>query len=247
METSPELTETESKKEKTCHYLVSSNQLRKKDNYFIYDMSLDNIFSFKIDWIEFGRNIKNINAFNNRFKIDETEIVIQYGTYTKNQLISTINKLFTELSIDCKIEWVETTNKVKFISSKKFKLNFTSKINYNLGFKNTVYSNNNQYISEDAPKIVISKLCLVNENQEFNNIHYKPFDCMEIYDYTNDSICQKFTKENIMKKQTGLDIVRFAFNVLYVLENEQIENAKNLYDLDINDYPLFYLYFTFKN
>jgi hypothetical protein len=235
-------------------YLISNNDLRKEDDYLVFDMSLKNIINFKLNWFKCNFSFNNINNFNNKLNIsvdssDSFDITIPVGNYSRESLIKSLNQLLMEKNTNFKIELVPFQNKTRIYTtnSKKIKLTFpNSKLNVVLGFSKLEYTNGTQYISDGVPSLEYSNLLIVSENEAFNYTKCKSFDFIEFVDLSskiiNKDFMNKFDNQGLILKDP-ITIDKFKFKLVYYLENEIMSSTSSTKTIIPDS---FYLHLTFK-
>ncbi len=224
-------------------YLISHNDVNiDEDGFYVFDMSLKNIFSFKCNWFKCSQ-IHNINTNNNTFTIVDNQnlmhhITIPHGYYSILQLLDTLSSIFKDLNLDfITFTYLTNINKIKISSSINFSLIWSSNLNYSLGFLNKDYLNSNTYISEDNPQLNFTELFAVNKLPTFNYNIFKKFNYMLLKHLDEPALNSLHTKDSY--SFNPIDISSFKFKFIYVTEN-------NSFSLNNIIHPHFLLSISFE-
>lgn len=186
--------------------------------------NIPDISSFCINNINMYCNLYNINDNNCLFTIEENKnskinITIPIGYYNLKDLLICINDLLLNnkyLKNKYNIFLHKNKNKVYFKSDKNF--NFYIKNNL-LGYSNSTYTNNNNYISETHPFTNI-----------YNNLYIKLYinDKEIIYNKSNSDFTYYYKFEINYTKYFGIQKRIFTkINYYY------FENVINIYNIKI--------------
>ena len=232
-----------SEKEKVFTHFVTSNLLKKENNFYIYNMHLDNVKGFRLDRFNYNKNIDNITEHNYKFKIyndnKEKEIVIQFGNYTIIELINEINKLMEDMSI--KMELINNKNLIRFysINNKKIKIIFTSDINKSLGFIDKEYiTPNSQFIAENIFSLQFNTIFIISDINEMNHIYYKNFKFMQDLNIEKSVV----NNSDVIYFNEKINISNFKFKFVYLLENSSNIDISNTLNMDNFNFKMSFFY-----
>lgn len=224
---------------------INKNESNTKFKY-VLDAPIKNIIKIKISSIDIPSSIYTIQneRKNNFFEIVQNDnvekIIIPDGNYTNESLKNLINKKISIISL----QYNSNIEKFTFVSTDNFKLNFQKNSSYKslgeiMGFKNTEYSNNNSYTSENIANLTDFTYCFLKIN-DIGNVHHldKKYIAKIIIPndkYNNSHINEnKFVSKNVTLKQ--------PIN-LSIFHIELVDPLGNL--LDLNGVP-FNLTIEFK-
>lgn len=134
--------------------------------------NLNDVHGFEIDNVRINVSEFNIHNYNNQLKLhinDNTyNFVIPIGKYDTQTLLATMNKIFTEKDMQCKIELRSDNHIMLSFPQIIFAIdNDKSSVLRLLGFVQKTYFESNEYVSDNCsklekPTIAQLKLCFSN-------------------------------------------------------------------------------------
>ena len=131
---------------------------------------------YKVKNITLSNSFFIIGSTNNTFQINGINLIIATGSYNLGTLINAIQTLLSAnfgpgpTAITISINQI--TGKISLVSNTIFTINFTSELNYLLGFSLVNYAGQNNYVAENFTNITKLNLgIIIKEADQTNNIY----------------------------------------------------------------------------